>query len=506
MDVQRGSEGIGPLAYRTDDLPASPARTIVIVGAGFSGTAVAINLLRLPHAQPLRVVLVERERMARGAAFASRHRSYLLNVPAGRMSASSADPLEFLTFAQRTRPEAGAEDYLPRELYGDYLESSLLSAAQAAPAHVQLVRMHGHVIAVERSRRSSALRLHLEGGATLAADTVVLALGNPRPKPLPGSEALPAERYIADPWAAPPAFRARETVLIVGTGLTMTDIALAGDAGAKGRITIHAISRRGLMPAPQTAAAQAAPELHGPALLRAASLSLRRLVRAVRALAEDIELRGGDWREAVSLVRNLIPALWERLSLRERRRFLRHMRGYWDAHRHRLPQPTWSALNELCRAKRLHVHAGRILRMEAAGRRVRVSWRARGEVRATTLVVDRVINCTGPDYDARHTQERLLRALIADGIAVPDPLGLGIRTDEFGALVDTSGRIAGNLYYIGPMLRPRYWETTAVQELRAYAERLTWHLARPPETARALAPGREARSSARLAARLPLRS
>jgi myosin-crossreactive antigen len=54
--------------------PLSPlaARTIVIVGAGFSGTAVAIHLLRLPHSEPLRIVLVERAQLAGGVAYARR--------------------------------------------------------------------------------------------------------------------------------------------------------------------------------------------------------------------------------------------------------------------------------------------------------------------------------------------------------------------------------------------------------------------------------------------------
>jgi uncharacterized NAD(P)/FAD-binding protein YdhS len=108
-----------------------------------------------------------------------------------------------------------------------------------------------------------------------------------------------------------------------------------------------------------------------------------------------------------------------------------------------------------------------------------VTWRARGMSAATTVLVDRVFNCTGPQYDARRTRERLLRSLIAQGMAVSDSLGLGIATDEFGALVDASGRVAANLYYIGPMLRPRYWETTAVQELRTHAEQLACHLSVP---------------------------
>ena len=86
----------------------SAVRTILIVGAGFSGTAVALHLLRLPHSGPLRIVLVERAQLARGVAYARRAEPYLLNVPAGRMSASSVDPLEFLAYAQRTRPNASA--------------------------------------------------------------------------------------------------------------------------------------------------------------------------------------------------------------------------------------------------------------------------------------------------------------------------------------------------------------------------------------------------------------
>jgi uncharacterized NAD(P)/FAD-binding protein YdhS len=89
------------------------------------------------------------------------------------------------------------------------------------------------------------------------------------------------------------------------------------------------------------------------------------------------------------------------------------------------------------------------------------------------------VNCTGPDYDLRSGQDRLLRSLLAQGLAQPDPLGLGLLTDEHGALQDGRGRSPGRLYYLGPMLRPRHWEVTAVQELRVYAEQLAAHLAAP---------------------------
>jgi uncharacterized NAD(P)/FAD-binding protein YdhS len=483
MDTQAASRA-GDARQLADPIrapePAAHPRTIVIVGAGFSGTAVALNLLRLPQARPLRIVLLERTRvrMMRGAAYARDRNPHLLNVPAGRMSASSADPLEFLRFAQRVQPGATAEHFLPRRLYGDYLESTLTTAAMLSPPHVRLDRVHREAVGIERLRRSRRVRVHLEGSAPIDADSVVLALGNPPPGRLPGAEQLSGSgRYVADPWRTPPTFRPGETVLIVGTGLTMADVALAGNQAAKGRAVIHAISRHGLTPAQQTRVDYGRTlGVHDGALLRAASVSLARLVRGVRALAEDAELNGGDWHEVIASVRTLAPSLWQRLSAREKRRFLRHVRCYWDVHRHRLPERTGSALDELRTQGTLQVHAGRLLRLAPAGRRISVTWRARGQSADRTLLVDRVINCTGPDYDPRHSDERLLRSLTAQAVAVADPLGLGLATGEFGALVDASGRVADDIFYIGPMLRARHWETSAVQELRVHAEQLARHV------------------------------
>ena len=79
----------GPSARRAQPSP-KPARerTIVIVGAGFSGATLAIHLLRSQQAAdlahrptvPLRVVLVERGELACGVAYAKREKPFLLNV------------------------------------------------------------------------------------------------------------------------------------------------------------------------------------------------------------------------------------------------------------------------------------------------------------------------------------------------------------------------------------------------------------------------------------------
>jgi uncharacterized NAD(P)/FAD-binding protein YdhS len=455
------------------DRPRAP-QTIVIVGAGFCGTLVAVNLLRQSH-RPLRVVLVDREEIGRGVAYARREYPFLLNVPAGRMSANSADPLEFLAYAWRRLPDAGAEDFLPRKLYGDYLQSLLSNAELMAPAHTRLERLRGAVIAVERVHRSSRLDVHLEDGRAARADVVVLALGNPPPAPLPGAETLRGSaRYLQDPWQAPLQVRAGERLLIAGSGLTMADIALAANSASGGRVIIHAISRHGLIPPPQTSHRPLHDEETSRAQIEAAGSSMRQLFRTVRALSESPAGRH-DWRETIGIVRNLAPALWGRLPEAEKERFLRHVRSYWEIHRHRLPQSAWSAIDALRREGRLHIHAGRICELRAEGRNVRVSWRARGKRRTQTVLVERVINCTGPDFNVQRTRDRLLRSLLAQGMAQPHPLGL--KTDTRGALVDArGGGTARNLYYIGALLRAAHWETTAVPELREHAERLAQHL------------------------------
>jgi uncharacterized NAD(P)/FAD-binding protein YdhS len=457
-------------------LNSSP-RTIAIVGGGFSGTTVAANLLRLPTWGPARVVLIERtRRIARGIAYADREYKYLLNVPAGRMSANPREPLEFLEFAKRRLPYATAEDFLPRALYGEYLEASLASAELSAPADVRLERMRAEVVEIRRGEGS--FQLHTTDGRAITADDVVLALGNPAPASLPIMDSvLGSQRYFEDPWAAPSSCRAGETVLVIGTSLTMADVVAAASVSCNDNVTIHAVSRHGLVPPSQTAFRHAPCEGDGGALLREASFSVRRLMRSVRRLADNTQRQGGDWREAVTFVRSIAPALWSRLPLREKRRFLRHVRPYWDVHRHRLPHETLAQLEHMRLRGNLKIHAGRLLAFERSGDKVKVTWRERGAAKTSRLLVDRVINCTGPEYNPHRSRDPLIHSLFAQRLASADPLGLGLRTSDNGALLDESGRAANNLFYVGPQLRADYWEATAAAELRSHAERLAVHLA-----------------------------
>jgi len=450
--------------------------TIVIIGGGFSGTVLAANLLHRPPAVPTRIVLVERgPRIGGGVAYGPAAYPYLLNVPAARMSATSYEPGHLVDFARRHLPQEGPDSYLPRQFYGEYLHEFLRSAERAAPSHVQLECVHGEVTAL---RPRGGQTLVIMGEQQLLAEQVVLACGNqPNPVRPYATDVVHSAAYLAEPYRTPGARSTDCTLLLIGTGLTMVDIAVAA-AAEHPALKLIAISRHGCMPAAQ-------PSMAPPAVLDASSglhgilacRSVRELSTAVRELADTVQARGGDWREAISRMRDCAPAVWENLEERERRRFLRHVRVYWETRRHRMAPEFARQVQDLIREGRLEVHAGTIHELRRDGERISVRWHERGQRQLGQFGVDRVIDCTGSDNRLEHTTDPLWRQLLELGLATPDTLGLGPLTGPHGALIGATGRCAERLFYLGPMLRAAYWEATAVAELRVRAEALAALLA-----------------------------
>lgn len=192
----------------------------------------------------------------------------------------------------------------------------------------------------------SGASLSFADGSRRDADRVVLALGNysPNDPPAEGGEFYATDRYVRDPWVrgSLEAIREGESVLMLGTGLTMMDIAL--DLAGRGvAIPLRAVSRHGLLPH----AHRPTPPVSGdacPAGIDAPPHTIARQLRSVRAHAKA---RGGDWRDVIGALRPITPALWQRLDVSERARFLRHVRPYWDVHRHRAAPATAAAIGRM---------------------------------------------------------------------------------------------------------------------------------------------------------------
>ncbi|HKR23980.1 MAG TPA: FAD/NAD(P)-binding protein, partial [Allosphingosinicella sp.] len=388
----------------------------------------------------------------RGVAYGTRRPEHLLNVPARRMSAFSDDPDHFERW-YGARAGGGAEDFAPRTLYGDYL-AGLLAEAGIAP-------IAGEAVAIGEDR------VRLADGRAVAADAVVLAPGNFKPATPPGIDpgAL-GPLWVDDPWAGDlgEGLGAGDVLLLIGTGLTAVDVALTLDAtGYRGRIV--ALSRRGL-----------APRAHGTREPNVAPLedlppTCVAMLRRVRARSDEI-----GWRSAVHELRAVTSALWAKADEGERRRFLRHLRAWWDVHRHKVAPAVGATIAAMQADARLAVAAGRLVSAEAADGKALVRFRLRGSDTVESLRAARIVNCTGPELDIVRAGEPLLDALLGQGAIRPDPLAIGIDVDPECRAIGADGRPSATLSVIGPVTRGAFWESVAVPDIRGQAERVAARL------------------------------
>jgi len=453
------------------------SKTIAIVGGGFCGTLCAVHLLQIQPRPFNRIVLIDAgERVARGVAYATREPQHLLNVPAGRMSAFMGDREHFLRFAQTIDPNITGADFLPRKLYGDYLETLLRDAEKAAAqTGVEFLCVNESVVDV-RLQADASVQIELRSGVSWSADKVILALGNgaPRAPSIAGkSFSVAGSRYIDDPWTegALAAVDFTQPVLLIGTGLTAVDIVTA--LRARGlRSVIHAISRHGLLPLAHRGLSHAARELPLPLELLQQPVTVKALLRNLRGYIRRAAMDNIDWRDILAALRRVTPQLWRSLDTAQRARFLRHCQTYWDVHRHRVAPTIGAQFAELVATRQLHVRAARLNDFQYSGERIKVQVRNRCNLAEEWLTVGTVINCTGPASNIERSPLPLWQALLARGLVARDEFAIGVKTADNYALIDASGQPSSSIYYVGPLLKAGYWEATAVPELREHVARL----------------------------------
>jgi uncharacterized NAD(P)/FAD-binding protein YdhS len=444
---------------------------VVIVGGGASGTLMAAHLLRKGSGRGP-VVLIERgSDQGPGVAYSTKEPSHLLNVPAAGMSAIHDEPNHFVDWLRDSALPGGPDDFISRSTYGKYLRSILDSAEKVSSR--ALLRIRDDVVGVYPSDGGAVV--HLAGGSSLRTRHVVLAMGNSRPRtPFFMNDAM-SSRYIHDPWD--PASLARmepaDRVLLVGTGLTAVDVVLS--LAARGHsATIHAISRRGLLPQPhrppfeRLSSLRALPALPSP-------LTTAHLLKWVRGEIRKAEAEGADWRDVINDLRPWTQRLWMDLSHEERSVFLERVARYWSVVRHRMAPQVADTIEQMQSTGQLIV-LGANSSVERRGDGFAVELRSTEGRR--DLRVNWIVNCTGPELDPARSEEPLVLSLLEGGTARRDPLGLGFDCTPEGNLLDESGSTQRNVWAIGSLRVGSLWESTSVPEIREQAAALTVELDR----------------------------
>jgi uncharacterized NAD(P)/FAD-binding protein YdhS len=426
----------------------------------------------------LRISMIEKhDEIGPGLAYRTVNEDHRLNVPAGQMIGLPDRPFDFLEWVRRTAPESQPQEYLSRQTFGRYLVDLLDETERDFRDRVILERHTGEAVSAGLSEAGPApvVEIGLAGGETVIADKAVLALGNSRPSDIPGldPEFVESDRYVPDPWVEGALDRAygEDSVLLIGTGLTMVDIALA--LGGVGGPTIYAVSRHGLMPRSH---GDAMPTRGRPVAVPEERCSLTELTSRLLTEIAAAAARGEDWRSAFDSLRPITNDLWQSLDRRDQKRFVTDLGRIWGVHRHRMAPHVALNLERLKTNRRLRVYAGSIESIGLTDRGVLVDLRLHGVDPGDPLTVGRVINCTGPTYDPRRLDQPLVRSLLDQGKLRADGLGIGFDVDSDGALIDTEAFASDRLYALGPLRNGVLLETTAVPEIGKQAELLADHL------------------------------
>jgi uncharacterized NAD(P)/FAD-binding protein YdhS len=417
---------------------------VAIVGGGASGTILAAQLTR----RGIGSVLIEGSgRAGRGVAYSTPEPAHLLNVRAEGMSAWTGEPDHF---AKRFERDGGKRrGFAERRLFGRYLREILDEAVASGGAEV-IERT-----AVRADRDHARWRIGLGDGSSVEAQALVLAVGNQEPELL-SAFAGAGRRFIRNPWgddaraAVAELAATGEAALLVGTGLTMVDLVLSLEAaGHRGKVV--ALSRRGLIPRSHVD--------FEPAPIRSSDLpaDLRALFRWLRRRSAEV-----GWRAAVDSLRPHSQPLWQGLSGDEQRRFLRHVRPWWDVHRHRIAPEVAATVARLIGEGRLEVLAARIVGARDTEHGLEADFRRRGASTVQSGTFAYAFSCTGPLHSITRTRDLLLRNLLDSGQVRPDRLGIGLE-------VEGTARVGEHLWAMGPLTKGRYWEIIAVPDIRDQA-------------------------------------
>lgn len=448
-------------------------KRITIIGGGASGTLLAINLLRQQTDEKIEINLIEkRSQIGRGVAFSTEADVHLLNVPAAKMGAFVDDVEHFHKWLQAGGHAYSANDFVPRRLFGEYLREQLDIARKNSSENITLNLFDDE--AIDITTENSKAQVHLASGDTIYSEKVVLAFGNflpPHPS-VADRSFTSSDKYFQDPWNSEvfENINSKDSVLIIGTGLSMTDVTMQlnrmGHTGP-----INAISTRGLLPAVHKLGFTY-PSFHNELEGLERITDILKIVRKhiLKAHAE-----GSDWRAVIDSLRPFTQKLWIDLPLPEKKYFMQHLSRYWNVARHRMPPEAALVIDELRGTGQLQILKGRlrnIVRKDTGGFDVQYTLiDAEHHVKA-----DVIINCIGSESRFDQLDSILVKNLIQNGGVTCDELRFGLDATPEGRLRSRSNETSDILFTLGTALKGILWESTAIPEIRVQAKDLAKRL------------------------------
>lgn len=451
--------------------PVVPRR-ITIVGGGFSGASVAIQLVRASPA-PLDITIIEpRPDVGCGLAHSADDPDHRLNGTQAQHFVDPADPERFSRWCGeqglvQKDPGAVAADgslFMRRKDFGAFVAETVRAHAQWPTGST--IR-HLQDVATDVSATTGTIAVRTAQNGALSSDMVIVATGNALPR-LPAEfgaalNANPAVVAVPTDLERVRAIPKSARVLVLGSGLTALDIlSTLLRAGHEGVIT--AVSRRGLRPSPQRpqvatqkkmSVSELLARVEGPVapfILSAGNPpTMRRLLRALRERIRTVEATGDLWYTPYDELRDVLWQVWPTVPLREKIRFLKRLRPWWDTYRFRSPPQNEAMVREAEACGRVAFQTARVRSVvQTQDGAIRVVLHDRDTQNERIESFDAVINCTGLDSAAGARDNPVLATLLRQGLISVDATGIGFAVDAGCRAIGADGRAHDALRIIGP--------------------------------------------------------
>lgn len=427
---------------------------ILLIGLGATGTLV-LKQLSSQTEHSVWAVESHRDQLFRGVAYAQKFNRCPLNVQAKSMAMIGESDLDFVQWLQRKRHPYGADDFVPRSIYGDYLEEWGLQVVNSMGSRFNLV-----VSTVSDLKPTKSGVYAVIDGLTHVFDCVILATGNQQPARLPGvAKTVPG--YFQSSWDIDwNTFPQNGKVVVVGSGLSAIDVLIeANGRGFKGEFLV--VSRHGRWPT-TFSIAPISHDLEWP--------EDRSLNSIMRWFAVNYKL-GVPVESMVHLLRTHFQMLWKGWTYAEQDFFLKRLKHRWDALRHRIPPESASLLKWYKATKRLRVIPGEIDDVEYHQGQLRVLIKRKNGTLAVQTAFA-MVNATGPAVKPSGAWLRWLE----QGWLTWHPNGLGPQLHGLHP-VSKQGEVHQRIFVVGPPQRAELWETTAIREIKVQVEQAMDNLA-----------------------------
>jgi uncharacterized NAD(P)/FAD-binding protein YdhS len=447
---------------------------IGIIGGGFSGTILVRHLVNQTNKKLDIILFNYTNKLSGGVAYNPKSKRLLLNVIASKMSAFPDQPNHFVEWclknglAKENESSILASSFLPRAVYGQYLKDIWNET-------IEISRKNGHELnvfeeeEVQNVQKTNGAYNLKSKNYSLNVDFVVLATGNE----LPGNPEIlnpsffHSEYYHQNPWKINLSnFKNDQPILIIGNGLTMVDTVIElRENGFNQKIV--SVSPNGFNILPHR---NFTFEYKGLLTQISEKHSLLEIVTIFNQELKRLNEFGISAEPLIDSLRPNTQKIWKRLSLSEKRLFLKRLRHLWGVARHRIPFVSYDFIQKQQIENRLEILAGKIIDISVQNGIVHAEVFDKKRNTKIKHTFSNVINCTGPETNISRLGDCLLLNMLNEELIVQDELNLGIQVNEQFQVIDKEGRTSSAIFAMGNLIKGVLWESTAINELRSQAK------------------------------------